>query len=237
MHWDAPTPDGSLPPNATLESEELLQRFTRRVIHNVSNPLAAILGCSQLLERLLQRRADGDLEQCQAYVTMIQSEAQRCSRMMDGLVLLARPPLPQPTTVNVHDVITGAIRAFECPEAVRIALEPGATAPVVRADPDHLDKVLRQLFQNAVEAMPQGGAITVRTASDAEWLRLVVEDTGPGIPTELLPRVLEPFFSTRQGHNGVGLPVCARLIASQGGTLQVTSPPGGGVCVLLELPR
>lgn len=237
MQTNGPPAAGSHPAVGALDSEELLQRFARRVIHNVSNPLAAILGCSQLIDRLLARGTPGDLDQCREYAQLIQAEAQRCSRLLEDLAWLARPPDPQLAEVNLHDVANQAIAAFDHPEAVRIELERGPGDLTLAVDADWVVRVIHHLLQNAVDAMPEGGTITVRAEGaidDAGQRRLVVADNGPGIPADVLPRTMEPFFTTRQGRNGVGLAICERLVSLQGGTMRVVSSPGSGTQAIIE---
>lgn len=239
MLTDVPPAGDPRPADGALSPEELLQRCVRRVIHNVSNPLAAILGCSQLIERLLARGAAGDLDQCREYVHLIQAEAQRCSRLLDNLAWLVRPPDPHPAELDLRAVAQTAIAAFAHPESVRIELERGPGTPTIIADADWIVRVIHHLLQNAVDAMPEGGTVTVRAeggGGGAAQRRLVVTDTGPGIPGDALPRVKDPFFTTRQGHDGVGLAICERLVARQGGTIRLVSAPGCGTQAIIEWP-
>lgn len=223
-----------------MDAGQVLQRFTRCLVHNMSNPMAAILGCGQLLERLLQRGEPVDAAQCQVYVGMILSETEKCSRALDRLAMLARPPEPRPVPVDAHDLVQRALEAFPIPEGICVAIERQAWEPTVVADPELMGRVLTNLFQNAAEAMPEGGTITVRSENrddGGRWVRLTVSDEGPGIAADVLPQATEPFFSTRQRHNGIGLTLCVQLLGRQGGRLTLEGEPAGGARAVVDLPQ
>jgi signal transduction histidine kinase len=225
---------------AAMDADQLLQRFTRCLVHNMSNPLAAILGCGQLLERMLQDGEPVDAGQCRAYVSMILSETEKCARALERLALLARPPELRPIPTDLHELIQRALDAFEVPDGISFALEREAWDPTVIADPELTCHVLVNLLQNAAEAMPEGGTITVRTENCHEgekWVRLVVADEGPGIAPDLLPRITDPFFTTRQRHNGIGLTLCAQFISRQNGRLRIENGSPTGVRAIVVLPQ
>jgi len=231
--------NGSQTTEGSLDVGYLLQRFASCLVHNVSNPLAAIVGCSQLLDRLLQNGEAVDVARCRSYAEIIDSEAQRCSRMLDRLAFLARPPAPRYADVDAHDVLHSALAAFACPEGIETVMECRAARSAVCADADLLVQALLALLENAGEAMPDGGKIAIGSDNPPggeNCVRLVVSDTGPGIAPEDLPHVAEPFFSTRQGHNGIGLTICRQLVESHGGRLTLRNTAPGSAEAIIELP-
>ncbi len=237
MQTDGFAAGGSEPRWGPPEGELLFQRFARRLIHNLNNPLAGILGCAQLLDRALQRPEGLDAARCRGYVEMIQGEALACSRALQTLALVVRPVEAGPAPADTHTIIRETLDAFSCPPGVRAQFEPGARQPVASVDRDLMAQALLFVLQNAADALPGGGTITVRTADAGERLRITVSDTGPGIPPDALPRVTEPFFTTRQGHNGIGLTACQRIVACHGGELTIGAAAEGGARVTIELPR
>jgi signal transduction histidine kinase len=111
---------------------------------------------------------------------------------------------------------------------------------VINASPDQVRQVILNLVLNAIQAMPKGGTLTIRTATQAEngsrACLVVVEDAGTGMPPEVRARVLEPFFSTRPGRMGLGLAICREIVSEHGGTLSIDSRPGEGTRVTVEIP-
>ena len=108
--------------------------------------------------------------------------------------------------------------------------------PRLRINREELKRVLINLLQNAVQALPGGGRITVRGLAGARFVRLEVSDTGPGIPPEVQARLFQPSFSTKSEGMGLGLAICRRAIEGRGGTITVTSGPGQGTTVAVNLP-
>lgn len=225
---------------AAMDADQLLQRFTRCLVHNMSNPLAAILGCGQLLERMLEEGEPVPADQCRVYVGMLLSEAEKCARALDRLALLARPPELRPIPTDLHELIQRALDLFQVPEGISLALEREAWEPTANIDPELTRHVLVNLLQNAAEAMPEGGTITIRTENSREgekWVRLVVADEGSGIAPDILPRITEPFFSTRQRQNGIGLTLCAQFVSRQNGHLRIENGSPTGVRAIVDLPQ
>jgi len=110
---------------------------------------------------------------------------------------------------------------------------------VVDADADQLQQVVLNLVKNALASTPAGGTIVVRVEAGDDEIRLVVRDTGPGIPTEMQPKLFEPFFTTRaaEGGTGLGLAVVRAITVEHGGSVAVTSEPGGGAEFVARFPR
>jgi signal transduction histidine kinase len=123
------------------------------------------------------------------------------------------------------------------PPGVRLerAVEPGL--PPVRVDRDQILQVLLNLVRNGEEAMAAaGGTLRVAARLDAGDVLLEVSDTGPGIPAEDLPRVLEPYFTTKAGGTGLGLAIAERIVRENGGRLEVRSTPGAGATFAVRIP-
>ena len=104
------------------------------------------------------------------------------------------------------------------------------------ADPDLLRPVVLNLVRNAVQAMPEGGTLTVTTAPEAERTRIAIADTGPGIPAGEREQIFRPFYTTRTKGTGLGLTVARTLVTAMGGTLGVESEAGRGATFTVTLP-
>ncbi|HWO88387.1 MAG TPA: ATP-binding protein, partial [Gemmatimonadales bacterium] len=121
-------------------------------------------------------------------------------------------------------------------ERVRLERAYDPRDPVIMADAGRLEQAVLNLLTNAVEAMPGGGTLRVATEARDGEVALSVQDTGVGISAENLNRILKPFFSTKPGGTGLGLPLVARVVAAHGGQLDVESEPGRGTVFHVRLP-
>jgi two-component system sensor histidine kinase HydH len=122
-------------------------------------------------------------------------------------------------------------------QRVTLAFRPAASPAIVEADADQIQQLLVNLVLNALDAMPDGGRIEIRLSPPSDGQAEVrVLDTGPGIPSELFPRLFDPFVSTKETGIGLGLAVSHRIAARHGGTLSAENQATGGACFLLRLP-
>ena len=207
------------------------------VAHEINNPLAVIVGQAQLLSR---RPLDPEHVQ---RVDQIRTSAMQAAKIVRELQTFVRPRPREVTLVDLRDVIARILALRE--DALRvggIALvrEIAASVPLVRGDASQLEQVLLNLVLNAEQALagcPEG-RIAVRLHAHEGRVRVAVADTGPGIPADVLPRIFEPFFSTKpvgQG-TGLGLSICYSIVQSHGGRLTADSRPGLGATFVVDLP-
>ncbi|HWT67014.1 MAG TPA: ATP-binding protein, partial [Terracidiphilus sp.] len=141
---------------------------------------------------------------------------------------------------NLNDLAREAMRLFE-PQlaqagiAARLELDPQLRP--VPADPEQITRVLRNLVLNAIDAMPDGGALTVRTAAQDGGARMEVSDTGQGLTAEECERLFTPYYTTKQHGTGLGLAIVQSVVADHAGTIAVESRKEGGAMFILTLPR
>ena len=188
-----------------------------------------------------------------ADLALVEDAARRGAALVRQLLAFARQQQLQPRVLALNEAITAIAPLLRrlLGEAVRLdlALEPGRW---VKADPTQLDQVILNLAVNARDAMPQGGTLRIATGHrvvlrpDGEgtlppgrWVVLEVGDTGGGIPPEVLPRLFEPFFTTRleKGGTGLGLATVQGIVAQSGGHITVESRVGEGTIFRIHLPR
>ena len=229
------------------EAEESLARAMRAdrlaavgtlasgLAHEVRNPLNAALLQLAVLRRRLER-PDCRPAAVTPVADLVEAELQRLGRLVDDFIAFAQPrPLDfRPTDVAslCRTVATGlATNAQRA--GVRLHLELDAEVPVVVADPDRLQHVLINLARNALEAMPDGGALTLRIRPGHRTVEIDVADTGPGFP-EHAP-VFDAFFTTKSNGTGLGLSIVHRIVTDHGGTVRVRSKPGD-TCFTVALP-
>ncbi len=210
--------------------------------HELNQPLTAVMASTQAARRLL---ADDPPELGTARDAMDQAveQARRASDVVGRLRrAIERPDLSgQPQAVDLAEAVRRALYLLE-PECQRRGVAPvvEAVAPVaVLADPVALDQIIHNLLMNALQALEQSPAdrtLTVRVTRQAPWGRLDVADTGPGIAPEVLPRIFEPFFSTRAGGLGLGLSLSETLALHMGGALAARPNEPCGAVFTLTLP-
>jgi len=172
-------------------------------------------------------------------------EAGRVESLMKRFLSFARPPEPQPAEVDLNTLIASTLSLYgkdprlaedhAFPIDLRYQL---GDPPAVLADPMQLEQVIINLFLNAVEAMPSGGTLTIRTTRDhANGKALIqIQDSGRGIPAEDRERIFEPFFTTKTKGTGLGLAISRQLALRNGGTLTVEDASTGGTVFTLTLP-
>jgi two-component system nitrogen regulation sensor histidine kinase GlnL len=213
--------------------------------HEVKNPLGGIKGAAQLLERELDE--DSDLLE---YPRVMIKEAERIDRIIRQLLDLASPRGPRYTPVNLHMVLGDIIllqREAAADRDVTISTGFDPSIPPIMADEAQLTQVFLNLIRNAIEAMAEGGRVTVSSRVLAEYhlarnenrsrmVAVEVADTGPGISEENLAKVGTPFFSTKDNGTGLGLAICQKIVAEHRGMLKIESKPGQGTKISVLLP-
>jgi signal transduction histidine kinase len=202
--------------------------------HEVRTPLGIVRSSAQILQRERQLSPRG-----QEMAGFIVSESDRLNRLVSTLLDLARPQPPLFRSEDVHAIIQHAIELLQS-RAVRreISIHPElqATSPIVPCDREQLMQVFLNLLLNALQVLPRGGAVTVRTLMAPDTLRVEVSDNGPGIPLAQRRRVFESFFTTREDGIGLGLAIVQQIMRAHGGDITVDDSPTGGACFRLTLP-
>ena len=214
-----------------------LGRLSAVLAHEVRNPLGAIKGFAQYTAR----RFDAD-DPARGDMDAIVAESTRLERLVDSLLLYARPRELQRELQDVRRVIERSLRLIEREAAERgVAVRPelGAEPALAEVDAEQLTQAMLNLTANAVEAMAEdGGELRVVLTSLGEaGLRVTVGDTGPGIDPEVLGEVFEPYVTRRAQGTGLGLAVVRRILRAHGGVVVVDSVPGQGTTFTMDLPR
>jgi signal transduction histidine kinase len=219
------------------ETLAAIGQLSAGIAHEIRNCLNPISGSVEFLQRELT--LDGENAHLMG---LISQECERLNRFVTELLDYAREPRFHAESADLEEAIADAMDLARRHPAYRadIALtyDNGGDAPRVQVDREQFKRVLVNLLQNAIEALEGPGRVAVRILPTAgDRVRVEVADTGPGIPAEYLPRVTEPFFTTKRGGTGLGLAIAARIMERLGGRLSVTSSPGAGTTFTLELER
>jgi PAS domain S-box-containing protein len=233
--------------HARLQAEEasrLKEEFLATVSHELRTPLNAVVGWSRLL-RTGQLDAEGAahavevIERNAAAQRQIIEDLLDVSRIITGRLRINTQPVD--LLLIIHAAIDAVRPAAEAKE-IRISTHVEAPDPVVRADSERLQQVLWNLLANAVKFTPSGGKIEVYLAQHKSLAEIRIEDNGPGVPTEFLPRIFERFSqadgsSTRKyGGLGLGLAIVRHLVELHGGTVSAANRDDGGAVLTVRLP-
>lgn len=207
--------------------------------HEIKNPLSTMTITLGLLHEDFEKGDTPRDRRALKKVQLLESEVGRLEKILQDFLQFAGGHHVRPRLVDVNGWLTELLDFFEpgCAAskvALRRQLTPGL--PQVLADVDLLKQAVLNLLTNALQAMEGGGELMVRTWSTGDRVRIEVIDTGPGIPPDLLQRIFDPYFSTRDQGTGLGLPTVRRIIAEHGGDVAVTSEPGKGTCFTMMLP-
>ena len=224
------------------ESHEHLMRSERfaavgeaaaYVSHEIKNPLIVIGGLAQQVSRRLEQ------PELQEKLGIIQGEVRRLENFLGDLRDFLRPALPAKENIDLNLVIH-EVHALMDTEAqkrnitIRENLDP--QLPNLEADPGQMKQVLLNLIKNSLEAMDSGGEITLNSGLEGQHIWFSVQDTGSGMPAEVLEKVFNPFFTTKEKGTGLGLAVTHKIIVDHHGTVGVESEPDKGTTIMVRLP-
>jgi signal transduction histidine kinase len=209
------------------------------IAHEVRNPLAIIKNAVSGLHRPTLRDADR-----QVLLRILDEEADRLNRLVGDLLAYARPVTPQRQALNVEDMVRGAVELARAAQQRddQVTFDVVLTdSHMIQGDPDLLRQALVNVAENAIQAMPDGGVLTVRTygttLEDSPAVAIAIRDTGEGMDTLVRSKATDPFFTTRPTGTGLGLAIVHRLVHSHGGKIQIESSYGTGTTVTIVLPE
>ncbi len=210
--------------------------MARIIAHEIKNPLTPIRLSVEHLREVWRRGSpefDRVLEECVANVLRQTEELRRSAAEFSDY---ARLPGPEKQPVDVARVLREAAAAFAGAPRIRWSLRADPEA-IAEADPRLIARVFANLIGNAVEALgSSGGEIRLRLAREGERLRATVEDDGPGVRAEILPRLFDPYFSARSGGTGLGLAIVKKIVEEHGGSISAENRREGGFRVTFDLP-
>jgi hypothetical protein len=219
------------------EKMALLGELVASIAHDIKNPMIAIGGFARRLERLI----DGD--EAHFYTETIKREALRLEEIVGGILSFSRKQMICYDSCQLPEVISTLLIKEEQSLAqanIRVTVKTEAGLPVIVGDAVRLSQLFTNLIQNAVQAMPKGGELTlclktVRLHGDRA-VQIEVEDSGAGIPEEVIESIFKPFFTTRAEGTGLGLAICARIVEQHQGKIRALNSPTGGAVFRVTLP-
>jgi two-component system NtrC family sensor kinase len=227
-----------------LHTEKLaaVGKIAATVAHEINNPLTGVFTYIKLMERRIEEGKNGayDMEKFREYLSTMSREVQRTSAIVQNLLDFTRPKELSRKMVNLNSLVEESINIVRNKLAIsNITLEKNMEPlPDIPADAAQMKQVFINLIINACEAMEGGGALTITSRHDGErnTETIVFADTGPGISDEDLPRVFDPFYTTKEKGTGLGLSVVYGIVTRHNGKIEVKSKPGSGTQMGIILP-
>jgi signal transduction histidine kinase len=221
-----------------VQSEKLaaVGQLSAGIVHDVKNPLAVITGLTEELQENI-----GTESPHRTALAQIRENAVRASGIVTDLLKFARQSNPEMSHQNVWETVRSAVRLNDYMirrANVKVQFEPLAAPVVTFYDGQQIQQVVINLIQNAVQAMPNGGTLSLDVRQTAPWVEIDVRDTGVGIPPKNLGRIYDPFFTTKPPGEGtgLGLSVSYGIVATHKGHIDVRSEVGRGTTFTVRLP-
>jgi PAS domain S-box-containing protein len=224
---------------ADAEALSMMGSLALGLAHEIRNPLNAAVLQLRLLTREIQRTDIEVRGSMQSRVTIVEAEIGRLGRMLNDFLELARPREIKREAVDIAQIADSVIALAADTlgrQSVHLAadVERGATA---LGDPEKLRVVLQNLVANALDAMLEGGRLSLRVRATADKVLVEVGDTGPGIDPAILPEIFAPFFTTKEAGTGLGLSIVRKIVDQHRGKIEIESADEHGTRVKVELPR
>ena len=207
--------------------------------HDIRNPLQAITGDLYLAKSELAELPNNEQKKnALESLDEIQSNIDYINKIVADLQDYARPLNPRAQETNIKSVFNEILVKNGIPKNIKVTIKVEDKAEKVMADPDYLKRIAANLTLNAVQAMPNGGKLTIRAYADKKTNDTVisVEDTGVGIPEDIKPKLFTPMMTTKSKGQGFGLAVVKRMSEGLGGTVTFESKEGKGTTFIVRLP-
>ncbi len=224
-----------------IQAEKLaaMGQMLAGVAHELNNPLTAILGVTELL-----REREGFDESAKRQLELTHRQARRAARIVQNLLEFARPASPQKKPLDINSLVERTLQLHEHSlrrNRVVVDFQPQPELPGVIGDGNQLIQVFLNLLTNAEQAIREvreTGRIQIRLSQYAGKLLLTVQDDGVGIRPDALPRLFDPFYTTKRpgGGTGLGLSICLSIIKEHGGSIEAAALPAGGSAFTVYLP-
>jgi len=206
------------------------------VSHEIRNPLAVINNSIYFIKTKTNAQPNPE-PKIVKHIGIIESEIRQANGIIDEILSFARSRDLKPKVTNLHAYLEDLLMSYPFPQHIQLEKHFAGEHFMVNIDQDEMNQVIRNLIKNGIEVMPEVGKMIIRT----EWLpddtvRIDIEDTGPGIPKDVLDKLFTPFFTTKARGTGLGLAVVKKAIERHKGRVEIASVVGKGTCFKFALP-
>jgi signal transduction histidine kinase len=206
------------------------------VSHEIRNPLAVINNSIYFIKTKTNSIPNPDPKVVK-HIGIIESEIRQANGIIDEILSFARSRDLKLKVVNLHAYLEDLLMSYPFPQHIELEKHFCGSNPQVNIDQDEMNQVIRNLIKNAIEVMPERGKIIIRTdVMPDNNVRIDIEDTGPGIPKEVLEKLFTPFFTTKARGTGLGLAVVKKVLERHKGKVEIVSVVGQGTCFKLYIP-
>ena len=210
-----------------------LGHLSAGLAHEIRNPLASIEGAAYVA----QSGQDG--VRTSEFLEIIRKETRRLNDLVTHFLEFARPRAPRFDAVDARhlaDSVLTLVARLAAGNKVDLLNRIPESAPAIKCDSEQMKQVLLNLVLNSIQAMPEGGRLTLSAAAAANTLMLRITDTGPGIAAGYIDEIFDPFFSTKQTGTGLGLPIAYQIVKGHGGDLILESSSSAGCSFAIQMP-
>jgi nitrogen-specific signal transduction histidine kinase len=220
------------------EKKHAVANLLRGVSHDVNNALGSVLPLvQQILDDLNSNRLQ--IDTLSQDLQQIEQSIQTCRRIFGGMLALSRGASQRSVQANVRRAVDSTLAILRDGlerQAIQLEVELGHLVPNIEAGQGDLEQLFLNLATNARDAMPKGGVLSIRTENLGDHIAILIRDTGCGIPAEIMARIQEPFFTTKQNGTGLGLSICRSIVGNAGGRMEIESQVGSGTQIRVLLP-
>jgi len=227
----------------TLQAERVAawRELARRLAHELKNPLFPLQVTVENLVRARQKSPAVFEEVFHEGTATLLAEINNLKTIIGRFSEFSRMPQPQRRPTQVNDVVRSVLRVFQAQlqdkNQIMTNLALDEALPEISVDPDLLHRALQNLVLNAIDAMPQGGELTIRSEALSHGVAISVSDTGSGLSQEECGRLFTPYYTTKQHGTGLGLAIVQSVVSDHGGKISVESTQEKGTTFRIELPR
>jgi signal transduction histidine kinase len=214
-------------------------KIALKVAHEVRNPIAAIGLNAELLGDIVGGRAEAEMVEARGLVGAIRDQVEELDGLTEEYLAFARFPRAQFDEDSVNDMVSAVtefVRPLATRQGITLDVTTDATVPPMAIDRSLLRQAVLNLIKNGLEAVSQGGGLTVTTRRLDDTVEIAVSDTGSGISTEVGERLFEQFFTTKPQGTGLGLSITRQIAEEHGGQVRWSSRPGHGTTFMITLP-
>jgi signal transduction histidine kinase len=222
------------------ERKSMIVKMSSQIAHEIRNPLGTLTLNIDLLEDEINNYAGIDIAEAKNLLNAIRSELEGLHKILKEYLECARFPTIKPQKHYINALLREMFSLLE--EDFRrknivftTNFENGL--PIAEVDQDQIRRAFLNIILNAVEAMGSGGSIEVTTRSENGWIEVIFADTGVGVPDDQIEKIFTPFFTTKTGGTGLGLPITQHIIMEHKGEILCESRPGEGTCFKIRIPR